>query len=82
MHAKEGGKGKMGETSLRLSFFSFPWSLALPHQSLACLSRFALPSEEEEAAFALSWYLFIIKRMQYIDTLDPRGLLAHHRREA
>ena len=30
--------------TLTLSFFSFPWFLALHHQSLACNSRFALAS--------------------------------------
>ena len=32
-----------------LSFFTFPWSLALHHQSLACHSRFALTSAKNEA---------------------------------
>ena len=42
--AKGGGKEKTGETSPRLSFLSFPWSLALRHQWLACHSRFAIAS--------------------------------------
>ena len=41
MHVKQGAKEKKGLAS---SFFTFPWSLALRHQSLACHSRFALAS--------------------------------------
>ena len=56
MHVKEGAKEKKGLAS---SFFTFLWSLALRHQSLACHSRFVLASmraqneeeEEKEAPF-------------------------------
>lgn len=33
--AKEGGKETMGKMLLLLSYLSFPWSIALHHQSLA-----------------------------------------------
>ena len=51
LRAKEGGKEKTGETALRLLFFSFPWSLALRHQSLAFLACLCAKNEvaEEEA---------------------------------
>ena len=39
LRAKEGGKEKTGETSLRLASFPFPWSLALRYQSLAFRAR-------------------------------------------
>ena len=39
LRAKDGGKEKTGETSLRLASFSFPWSLDLRHQSLAFRAR-------------------------------------------
>ena len=45
LRAKEGGKEKTGETSLRLASFSFPWSLALRHQSLAFRARLCAKRE-------------------------------------
>ena len=44
LSAKEGGMEKTGKTSPRLSFFFFPWFLALRHGSLACHSLFAVAS--------------------------------------
>ena len=41
---KLASKGKRVEENWRFSSFSFPWSLALRHQSLACYSRLALAS--------------------------------------
>ena len=45
LRAKEGGKEKTGETSLRLASFPFPWSLALRYQSLAFLARLCAKRE-------------------------------------
>jgi len=45
LRPKEGGKEKTGETSLRLASFSFPWSLALRHQSLAFRARLCVKKE-------------------------------------
>ena len=45
LRAKEGGKEKTGEASLRLASFSFPWSLALRYQSLAFRARFCAEKE-------------------------------------
>ena len=39
VRAKEGGKETTGETSLRLPFVPFPWSLAVHYQSLAITLR-------------------------------------------
>ena len=39
MRAKEGGKEATGEMSLCLPSVSFPWSLAVHHQSLAFRAR-------------------------------------------
>ena len=38
VRAKEAGKEKTGEMALHLSFFSFPWSIALLHQSCVSLA--------------------------------------------
>ena len=45
LRAKEGGKEKTGETSLRLASFPFPWSLALRYQSLAFRARLCAKRE-------------------------------------
>ena len=53
VRTEDGGKDKKGETALRLSSFSFSWSLALCHQSLPFCARLCAKnkaSEEEEAA--------------------------------
>ena len=53
VRTEDGGKDKTGETALRLSSFSFSWSLALCHQSLPFCARLCAKnkaSEEEEAA--------------------------------
>ena len=39
LHAKEDGKDKKGETALRVSSSSFPWTIALRYQSLAFCAR-------------------------------------------
>ena len=39
LHAKEDGKDKKGETALRVSSSSFPWTIALRYQSLAFRAR-------------------------------------------
>ena len=48
--AKEGGKEEMGKMSLLLSYLSFPWYIALHHQSsafCACLdTNYKAPEEE------------------------------------
>ena len=41
---KSASKGRREGENRRFSSFSFPWSLALCHQSLECHSRFALAS--------------------------------------
>ena len=45
LRAKEGGKEKTGETSLRLASFPFPWSLALRYQSLTFRARLCAKRE-------------------------------------
>ena len=53
VRTEDGRKDKKGETALRLSSFSFSWSLALCHQSLPFCARLCAKnkaSEEEEAA--------------------------------
>ena len=46
VRAKEGGKKTTGETSLRLPFVPFPWSLVVHHQSLMnVLCSFFVSSE-------------------------------------
>ena len=54
LRAKEGGKEKTAKTSLLLSSFTFPWSLALRHKSLAFRPRFSAKNEalKEEAVSA------------------------------
>ena len=47
VRAKEGGKETTGETALRLPSISFPWSLAVHHQSLTFRAR--LYDEKNEA---------------------------------
>ena len=39
LRAKKGGKENTGDTALRLPYFSFPWSIAFRHQSLAFRAR-------------------------------------------
>ena len=45
VRAKEGGKEKTGETSLRLASFPFAWSLALRYQSLTFRARLCAKRE-------------------------------------
>ena len=68
-HAKEGGKGNVGEAALRLSFFSFPKSPALHHQSFACHSRlaFALASVRKKKSLRRRQHLVLYVGKSYID---------------
>ena len=54
LRAKEGGKDKTAKTSLLLSSFTIPWSLALRYQSLAFRPRLCAKNEapKEEAVSA------------------------------
>ena len=45
---RKAGRRKRARRRNRLSFFSFPWSLALCHQSLTCHSRFFAKNEAPE----------------------------------
>ena len=51
VRTEDGGKDKTGETALRLSSFSFSWSLALCHQSLPFCARLCAKNTEEVALF-------------------------------
>ena len=57
LRAKEGGKEKTSKTSLLLSSFTFPWSHALRHQSLAFRPRFCTKNEApKEEAVSATWF--------------------------
>ena len=64
--AKEGGKEETGKRSLLLSYLSFPWYIALHHQSsafCACLdTKYKAP--EEEAGVSPLYEVYLIK-VQY-----------------
>ena len=57
LRAKESGKEKTSKTSLLLSSFTFPWSLALRHQSLAVRPSFCAKNDApKEEAVCATWF--------------------------
>ena len=64
--AKEGGKEETGKTSLLLSYLSFPWYIALHHQSLAfCTCLNATKKVPEEEAGVSPLYEVCLIQVQY-----------------